>query len=361
MQEDIVDSENLLRVFQTKNISTTPAVINFSQKSKVHFVPINLNICKFNKATITFKSDIIRIGNSCYWYKFHSPLMYKTIPADADLVAIKDGNLFLEKEIFDNKKIDSAVSLIGARDHHWSHFLVQYYPKLEILKKYLHNVNITVVISEKLDRNSKELINSSIPKGWKIYELKDGCSLKCEELYYVDNTSWLTDHSESFILGDTMVYEESFKIIKNMVDNIRLNHSQPKEKNRKIYLRRAGKHRGLTNSNEVDKLLEEFGFEVINGHEYSMIEKLKIFSEAKIIVGPLSSGFVNAIFSESNTKLIAFTNKNRVWDTYIPTLADYFNLDFKYILSSDEIDIKDPHSSYSIDIAILKEEIESII
>ena len=97
--------------------------------------------------------------------------MYKTIPADSDLVAIKEESLFLDKEKLDIKRLDKVISLIGARDHSWSHFLIQYLPKLEILKNYQDTSNVTILISEKLDSNCKELINFMKPQNCKIYEL----------------------------------------------------------------------------------------------------------------------------------------------------------------------------------------------
>ena len=46
-----------------------------------------------------------------------------------------------------------------------------------------------------------------------------------------------------------------------------------------------------------------------------------------------------------------------MWDTYLPTIGNSFDLDFKYLMSNEEEDINDPHSSYSIDVSMLEKEI----
>lgn len=346
----------------TKNILITPEVIGFVKKSHIEFKEVVLNIYNFENAIITYKSDIIRFTNECYWYKFHKHFMYKTIPLDNDLITLKNNNLILRN----TKKLiveDKVISLVGAVDNSWSHFIVQYLPKLVILKDYYFDKNITVAISLNIDKNCRELVEFIIPKTWKIFEIDENILLEAKELIYVDNTSWITDHSNTLILGDIMIYEIALKILKEVITKYKESKSLNiivSKKKKYIYLRRVSNVRTLLNYKEVDKLLERYNFEIIYPHLYSLEEKIKIFSEAEIIIGPLSSGFVNIIFCNKDTKVICFLNKNRVWDTYISTIAEYFGMNnCKYLLSNYTQNTEDPHSSYTVDIKILENEIKN--
>lgn len=344
----------------TKNQLVLPEVIDFSYESKVDLMNVTLNIYKFPQANVTHGSDIIRLNTSeCYWYKCHQHFMYKTIPMDKDLYLYdkKNNSVLLTETKQVQQELDNVVSLIGSKDFSWTHFITEYLPKLEIAKKHYYSKKLTVLIPRSLDQNCKEMVNFIKPPNWDIFELDKGYSVSCKNLYYIDCTSWLTDHSETLDLGDTMLYEVALVTLKDFIHNYQIGNAQLKQRSRRIYLRRDSEVRSLTNLMEVDALLEMYNFEVIYGNELTLKEKLEIFSQAEILVGPGSSGFLNIIFCQKDTKIIMFINKNRVWETYFPTIGRFFELDFKYLLSKDEEDSKNPHTSYSIDISKLENEI----
>lgn len=348
----------------TKNQMVLPEAIDFSFESKIDLMNVTLQIYKFPQANVTHGSDILRLNpNECYWYKCHQHFMYKTIPMDSDLYLYdkKNNSVLLAKTKRVQQELDNVVSLVGSKDFSWAHFIVEYLPKLEIVKKYYYTTKLTVLIPRSLDQNCKEMVNFLKSPNWDIFELDNGHSISCKNLYYIDCTSWLTDHSETLILGDTMLYEVALVMLKEFVNNYQIGNAQLKQRSRRIYLRRDSTVRSLTNLTEVDALLEMYNFEVIYGNELTLKEKSEIFSQAEIVVGPGSSGFLNIIFCQKDTKIICFINKNRVWDTYFPTIGSFFELDFKYLLSKDEEDSNNPHTSYSIDISKLENEIRLIL
>lgn len=358
--DDLGIEQSVVDRLVTKNQSFLPEVIQFCSESKIEFEPVTLNIYKFPKAIVTYGSDIIRLNKGeCYWYKNQQHFMYKNIPADKDLYSYdtKNNCVLLAKERYDRKKFTNVVSLIGAQDFSWAHFIVEYLPKLEIVKKKFYKEKLTVLIPKLLDENCKEMVEFIKSPYWDIYELEKDYSVACEDLYYIDNTSWLTDHSETLILGDTMLYEVALETLKDFILNYQKLAIKPEQSFRRIYLRRDSTSRSLINVSEVDSLLEKYNFEVIYGHELTLNQKSEIFHQAEVIVGPGSSGFVNIIFCQKDTKIISFINKNRVWDTYLPTIGHLFDLDFKYLLSNEEQDINDPHTSYTIDVLMLEQEI----
>jgi capsular polysaccharide biosynthesis protein len=57
----------------------------------------------------------------------------------------------------------------------------------------------------------------------------------------------------------------------------------------------------VVNENEVERLLEEFNFEVVDLVNLSLIQIKEIFASAKIILSPLSSGLLNIFYSPEKT------------------------------------------------------------
>lgn len=77
----------------------------------------------------------------------------------------------------------------------------------------------------------------------------------------------------------------------------------PTNPERKIYISRK---MGRTMENEQDLLggLLERGFEIITLEEISLAEQIRIFQEAKIVVGPHGAGHANILWSAPGTNLL---------------------------------------------------------
>ena len=64
----------------------------------------------------------------------------------------------------------------------------------------------------------------------------------------------------------------------------------------KIYLRRNGGLRKLINQHEVEEYLKGQGFVIISPEDFTFLEQVSIFKNAKIIISPTGAGLANAIF-----------------------------------------------------------------
>jgi hypothetical protein len=153
------------------------------------------------------------------------------------------------------------------------------------------------------------------------------------------------------------IYELYRKILKNC--------NVVKTENKKIYIsRRSWVHndfsnigtnytlkRKLINEDELVNLLEKNGFEECFTEKMSTIEKLNLFVNSKIIVGPIGGGMCNVVFCNSGTDVISinspeFLKVNKRFThsysnvNYIPfNNTKHFEVDFfkKYMRVRDKI------------------------
>jgi capsular polysaccharide biosynthesis protein len=244
----------------------------------------------------------------------------------------------------------------------WAHFLVQYLPKINYIN-YLISLtgnSLTLLTPEYNDPQINEIINSIKMRynELEVIKLSDGQAAHCEILYHIENLSIISDHSSYISPSDIVIPHivKSFLKDKFICDPLLFPSSGGPLKMpfRKIFLSRKvsslsplSNMRNIENQDEVESYFVNKGFEVIFPHEYDLDQKSRIFSEAKIIVGPLSSGFTNLIFCQSGTKVLAFGNYQRIYDTYITSLADHFNIDLLFVADYD-IEPFNIHSSYNI-------------
>ena len=169
--------------------------------------------------------------------------------------------------------------------------------------------------------------------------------------------SYLSDHVGYISPADSIIPKlitDSIK--KNLIDhysNIDIIKNEKKNNNEeKLYIARGGQ-RNIINSIEIEKYFVEKGYLVISPHKVTLYEKIRLFRNASIIVGPMSSGFTNTIFCKKGTKVLMFSNFQRIFEPYWGYFAKGFDIDITAVTGND-ISPNDPHSSYTVPLGKIK-------
>ena len=144
---------------------------------------------------------------------------------------------------------------------------------------------------------------------------------------------------------------KSIKILKFFLEKILVNIKIPEFKT-KIYIRRedANYRKILNEADLIDKLRKK-GFEIINPQHFKILEQMKIFSNADLIMTPHGSNLANIIFCKPGTKIIEICPQlKNPYELNISRrykdIAENLNLAFKQI-EADSVDV-DHHSELSI-------------
>jgi len=144
--------------------------------------------------------------------------------------------------------------------------------------------------------------------------------------------------------------KKSIKILKYFLENILTNIKVPEFKP-KIYIRRGGaNYRNIVNEADLINKLRKLEYEIINPQHFEILEQMKIFSNAEVIISPLGSNMSNLIFCKKNTKIIEISPElNNEYEQRISSryknIADDLNLELQTI-KADSVDI-DNHSELS--------------
>jgi capsular polysaccharide biosynthesis protein len=88
------------------------------------------------------------------------------------------------------------------------------------------------------------------------------------------------------------------------------------EPNRLLYVSRKGGTRKALNEAEFFAAVEPLGFEFVLPEDLSYADQVKLFAEAKVMVGPHGSQFVNGIFSRHLSVLECFQPAHVNWLVY---------------------------------------------
>jgi capsular polysaccharide biosynthesis protein len=78
----------------------------------------------------------------------------------------------------------------------------------------------------------------------------------------------------------------------------------PEPGGRRLFVTRRGASRRLLNSDEIERIAEQFDFEIVTCETLSFGEQVRLFSEAHIIAGAHGAGLVNMVFAPPGTQVI---------------------------------------------------------
>jgi capsular polysaccharide biosynthesis protein len=328
-----------------------PKIVGLSNGGSISVNMPGDYLCKLNNVSFVPYSDFIRdehghVANEKLFRKEYDVL----IPRDRDMSEIKGKIIRLSNK---KDKIHSKVAfnLMGTYSHNWAHFLAQYYPKMSFLNDLPKLEEIDLIIPKNTDPHIKYLIEYELNNypHIGILEVDIESEIVCEKLYHV---------SLGTFLGDDGYFPTPFAIlISNSTIkfwNKKAMELVPKDAKqyRRIFIGRTG-FRNLKNYNEVLDFFIDKGFEEIFPHLLNIEEKIKIFSEAKYIVGPASSGFTNSIYSQSGTKILAFINSFRYLDTLLAGFSNYKKQE-NWIMTGKDDNLNNMNSSYEISLNEIK-------
>ncbi|NEO93913.1 MAG: glycosyltransferase family 61 protein [Moorea sp. SIO3G5] len=113
------------------------------------------------------------------------------------------------------------------------------------------------------------------------------------------NRKWIIQDNQYIHVDNIIVIRAHELTHKGLIRNLKLlnfKHDNP-QKNRKIFLTRPkGAFRNLANRKTIVKIAKSLDFEIIDCSQLPFVEQIRIFSQARVIVGEHGAAFANIIY-----------------------------------------------------------------
>lgn len=300
-----------------------PKVFGLSDGGSLELQHDAINLYKFSDASVEPLSDMVVTKEGVVWPKAFKITMNMEIPDDRNLV-----NYDLVRKIVvirprsSNIKVRKAFSLLGRKARSWSHFLVEFLPKLVLLNQLGNKQGLQVLIPDVVDEHVRVVIGDCLrdmPEVEAVFVAED-TEVICDELYWCSPVAYVCGHAEYTHMTATIIPEITRKVVAEVFGRYGNNKGS---KGNKVYIGRRG-GRNLRNCDEIEAIFEKAGYEIVFPHLLSFEEKANLFANATHIAGPASSGFVNMLFSKRNTKVLWFINFERCLETFMSQLLSEF-------------------------------------
>jgi capsular polysaccharide biosynthesis protein len=136
-----------------------------------------------------------------------------------------------------------------------------------------------------------------------------------------------------------------------------------------IYLsRRDSPHRVMLNEEELEQRLTAIGFNCITGSDLSVKEQIRIFSDARMIIGPHGAGLTNLIWAHKNTTVLEITNTKIYHMNDFRLISEIRGHTYSQIISStypetqpaDAIDEQQRHN-YFVDVELVMKKVNALL
>jgi hypothetical protein len=176
----------------------------------------------------------------------------------------------------------------------WFHFIVEYFP---ILSKVSAEVRgMRCILPSNLPRQILEIYNLL---GFEsFYFLKEDESIRVEKLSVAldyNSTSFSDFKNETNL---RIIQREIFNLFRPKFRNVNISPER-------IYLKRSDHLlRGMSNKEDVETILHQYGFTTLVPEEYSAMEQFGMLHNAKAIIGESGAALTSAIFAKPGTSIL---------------------------------------------------------
>ncbi len=116
---------------------------------------------------------------------------------------------------------------------------------------------------------------------------------------------------------------------------------EPVEEMPYIYISRSDSSvRNILNEQELVDQLEPYGFKTMISSKYSIRHKVKLFANAKVVMGACGAGLINFMFCKPGTTAIEIFNEGFILEPFYD-IANKVDLNHQYIICKGNSKIKD--------------------
>lgn len=191
-----------------------------------------------------------------------------------------------------NFKIFENCFVLGSSpgDNYYSN-LISFLPRIF----FTNEKKINLVIHRNLSNKFRNLISSIC----KMRNIEISFSFIDDEFYKFNNS-----HLPQFFN-----IQKSVEILKYFFEKILLNVPDLNYGD-KIYVRREDvNYRKILNESDLIEKLISIGFKIMNPHHFEILDQMKIFSKASVIISPHGSNLSNIIFCNKDSKIFEIAPK----------------------------------------------------
>jgi hypothetical protein len=318
-------------------ILTLPKVINedftVSPKYACEAQLPDTYLAKLDDAIVFGGTDLIIVQNIVLYDEVNRNEKYIYGIKSPIIESIKKGLITIKLPKKFSQTIDCGIHFTKDHSKNYFHWTIECLPRLSIIEGL--NKNIPLLVDDDLPSQFFEALQLVTKGDRKLIKINRSEAYKVKKLYYPSQLSIVHDNYKTPIYHKDAYYSpKAISFFRNLVlEALNLN-TESIQSFRKIYIsRKNSDYRQLLNSNDIENLLIAQGFEIVFPENLSFWGQVKLFSQAKIIVGQTGAGMANLIFANKNCKILMMASDAPQTNLHLfNTLAKSVDISIDFII-----------------------------
>ena len=230
------------------------------------------------------------------------------------LIRYRRGNTLLLGHIKESSlHIKEGIHLSCGHDANYFHWLIECLPKLMLIDELKQFKDVPILVPKGLHKNLEAALDRVNINHRQLIYLEPNVSCHVERLIYPSALSRIIDRFQGHPVFDADAVL-SHKWITKVSELLKKGRQTDQKPWRKLYLTRRAGMRALENREEIELILSEHDFEIIDLVGLSLDSQIELFSQASVIVAPTGAALTNMLFCQTGNKSDYFHAQSRVYE-----------------------------------------------
>jgi capsular polysaccharide biosynthesis protein len=231
--------------------------------------------------------------------------------------------------------IPVAATFVDACAVNYAHWLTEVLPRIVLFCAEERFRGVPIVVNDGLHTNIMESLLLVAGAADEIITLPIGRALAVKELYLTSVVGYVPFEPRVNNLIDRshgLFHPHALMMLRASLDYYTKN-TEARLWPDKIFLRRNSDIRRLTNGAELEKVLISRGYVIVEPEKLTFLEQVKLFANAKVIIGPTGAAMANAVFCKRGTHVAILISKCKDLSyKYWVNMLDPLGIKFSYVL-----------------------------
>ncbi|RYF15920.1 MAG: glycosyltransferase family 61 protein [Comamonadaceae bacterium] len=276
---------------------------------RVPMAPITA--AEWRDATVVGKFDTVLVGTRCIVGDLWQRDTERTFDEVRDYAHVGLEKITYFRRRGPQLSLERAIVVVGGPTGNWAHWTTEYLPKVALIDAIEQYRDWPLVIDEGLHPNivaSLELV----ARKRELVRLPEGVPMRLHEAVTVGSPGYTAyEYRYDWHNGPPGFKREHTVFSPAALDLVRRRAWQSAAaapaRQRLIYITRPkGSMRPFVGGEEVERFFAAIGFEILDTGSMTAAEQVRLFSQARCIVGQSGAGITNLVFAPPGCRVIVF-------------------------------------------------------
>ena len=344
------------RLIKLSTVKTIPP--NFIPLKRIFFEKNEYPVVRFPEIYVARINKAFVIGGSNFLIKDEEIVSHDLLNVSFDLTPeerhlrmhLKGSFLNLNEKFFTEKvaSIGTAASFTDALSMNYAHWITEVLPRIVSFCSNSKYKKVPIIIDDGLHKNIMETLKNIVGQR-QVFLLPKNRIVKIGKLYSTSVAGYISYEPRNIFNQGSSSGKFNANAIKLLVRLLK--PLGVKNTPSKIYVRRNSSYRNLTNQNEIEALLRENEFKIVDTEKLSFFDQISYFSNAKVIIAPTGAALANLIFCNKkvNLAILANDDRNMIYKYWV-NLASIVGVKVTYITGKSQQFFGGIHRDFYIDL-----------